>query len=96
MIYISGKISGLDLDVAKMNFESARMKLHPQICITPFEIEPMFGWSVWACHMFSDVWELCRCDAIYMMSNWEDSKGAKIELKIAKILRLKIYYEKRN
>ena len=33
------------------------------------------------------------CTAIYMMSNWEISKGAKTELALAKALGLDIYYE---
>ena len=33
------------------------------------------------------------CTAIYMMSNWEKSKGAKTEWHLAKALGLDIYYE---
>ena len=33
------------------------------------------------------------CTAIYMMSNWEKSKGAKTEWALAKALGLDIYYE---
>ena len=34
-----------------------------------------------------------RCTAIYMMSNWEDSRGAKAEWHLAKAIGLNIYYE---
>lgn len=34
-----------------------------------------------------------RCDAIYMLSNWRNSDGAKEELDLAKKLGLEIYYE---
>ena len=33
------------------------------------------------------------CTAIYMMSNWEKSKGAKAEWALAKAIGLDIYYE---
>ena len=33
------------------------------------------------------------CTAIYMMSNWEKSKGARTEWALAKALGLDIYYE---
>ena len=33
------------------------------------------------------------CTAIYMMSNWEKSKGARAEWSLAKALGLNIYYE---
>ncbi len=36
---------------------------------------------------------LSRCDAIYMLSNWKDSKGAKLELECAKDFGLEIFYE---
>ena len=34
-----------------------------------------------------------ECTAIYMMSDWEKSKGAKTEWALAKALGLEIYYE---
>jgi len=37
---------------------------------------------------------ICReCTAIYMMSDWETSRGAKAEWHLAKALGLEIYYE---
>ena len=41
-----------------------------------------------------DVVAICEdCTAIYMMSNWERSKGANAELALAKALGLDVYYE---
>jgi len=34
-----------------------------------------------------------RCDAIYMLSNWKESSGAKAELELARELGLEIIYE---
>ena len=34
-----------------------------------------------------------RCTAMYMMTRWEQSRGAKAEWHLAKALGLKIYYE---
>jgi len=36
---------------------------------------------------------LSRCDAIYVLDNWKQSRGAQEELKLAIKLRLEIYYE---
>ena len=33
---------------------------------------------------------LTICDAIYMLPGWEDSEGAKRELRAAKMLRMKV------
>ena len=41
-----------------------------------------------------DLVAICdRCTAIYMMSGWETSRGAKAEWHTAKAVGLKIYYE---
>jgi hypothetical protein len=41
-----------------------------------------------------DMISICdECTAIYMMSNWERSKGANTELALAKALGLDIFYE---
>ena len=34
-----------------------------------------------------------NCTAIYMMANWEESRGAKAEWHLAKALGLDIFYE---
>jgi len=41
-----------------------------------------------------DMVAICdKCTAIYMMSDWEKSRGAKAEWHLAKALGLEIYYE---
>ena len=41
-----------------------------------------------------DMVAICdECTAIYMMSNWERSKGANVELALAKALGLDVFYE---
>ena len=37
--------------------------------------------------------ELMKCDAIYMMKGYKESKGALLELKYAKTVGLEIMYE---
>lgn len=46
-------------------------------------------------YLSNDIKELADgCTSIFMLENWEDSKGAKIELDLAQKLGLTIYYEK--
>ena len=41
-----------------------------------------------------DIEVICRdCTAVYMMTGWEASRGAKAEWAVAKALGLEIYYE---
>jgi len=44
--------------------------------------------------LMRDMVAICdECTAIYMMSGWENSKGAKAEWALAKALGLEIFYE---
>ena len=47
-------------------------------------------------YLMVDMMLLDFCDAIYMLTNWEDSEGAKAELKRAEELGLEIMYEGEN
>jgi len=40
-----------------------------------------------------DIKALVDCDAIYMLNNWRDSKGANVELNIAQGLGMEIIFE---
>ncbi len=37
---------------------------------------------------------LRRCDAIFMMKDWKKSKGTKMEIKLAKKLKIPVFYER--
>jgi hypothetical protein len=43
--------------------------------------------------MKEDISALLTCDAIYLLKNWGDSRGARIERAIALELGIKIIYE---
>ena len=41
-------------------------------------------------YMRGDIGLLTRCDAIYLLENWGTSKGARLEKKIAEVLKMQI------
>ena len=93
--YISGKITGLDLEDAKALFKEAadnlkEMGLTP---LNPMEIIPYNEEFEWEDYMLADIKELFKCDAIFMLSNWKDSKGARVERAIAYEMDLTVFYE---
>ncbi|TYK34365.1 DUF4406 domain-containing protein [Bacteroides pyogenes] len=93
-IYISGKITGLPLKETRERFADAQALLDG----IGFEaVNPMKkslpANATWEQHMVKDIELLFKCDAIYMMDNWIDSKGALIEYDIAKRLGLDIWFE---
>lgn len=98
-IYISGQISGLDLELAKQYFqkeaELLRQNLEAEI-VNPFDLftpeeEETFNWKQF---MVRDVNALFTCDAIYMLKNWKNSRGARMEHAIAIESDMVIIYEK--
>ena len=92
LCYISGKISGIPVSDVKINFQTAETKVKEMgfIPVNPFDLE---SYSLsWKENMLNDIAMLFECDCIYMQNNYLGSKGAKIELNIAKEMGLKIIY----
>lgn len=94
-IYVSGQITGLDRKEVEIKFQSAKDKitLIGFDCITPLEICPFNKDYTWNDYMIEDIKGLFECDGIYMLRDWQESVGARIELAIAKELGLQIFYE---
>lgn len=93
-IYISGKISGLDLVEAKKNFIKAELRLKNQ----GHEVMSPKGIMDFAGFEHEDYMHVCRamidvCDAIYMMANWQTSKGSREELGYAREWRKQVLWE---
>ena len=93
-LYISGKISGTDLTHTRKRFSDAADKLQAlghevvnPLCNGLSETDP------WEAHMVKDIANLLQCEGIYMLSDWEESRGARIEYAIAKEIGLKVFYE---
>lgn len=92
-IYISGKISGIENKAFEI-FERAeeKLKLEGFDVVNPMKINHQHDNS-WESYMKEDIKSLCDCDAIYMLNNWSDSKGAKIELDLAMSLGLDVKFQ---
>ncbi|MBR5476676.1 MAG: DUF4406 domain-containing protein [Bacteroidaceae bacterium] len=85
-VFISGKVSGLDRRTVLNNFITADRHLHAlgYTSINPIHL-CRYHWS-WLRCMIVCLWHLTFCDRIYQLSNWRDSRGARIEYKWAKFL----------
>ena len=96
-IYISGKITGLRLEEAKARFDKAESELVSRYnceVVNPLKKISYDADKTWCQYMLDDIALLFSCDAIYMLDNWKDSKGARIEFAIACELSKIIIFEK--
>jgi len=88
-VYIAGKISGLDYNEVKEKFTEAHVRL---LYLGLIPVTPIFfckqHWNWYRC-MIVCLWHLAKCDRIYFLPDWKDSKGARIERGIAKLLNIK-------
>ena len=96
-IYISGKITGLDLREALIKFQDAEshliMKYDNVEVVNPMREVPYEKGKTWDQYMIEDISLLFKCDTIYMLDNWEDSKGARIECSIAREMSKNILFQ---
>ncbi len=94
-IYISGQISGCPIDKAREKFERAE-ELIRQMGAEP--VNPMKSglpdFASWETHMALDIVLLMGCEGIYLLPDWENSRGATIEKKIAEYTGKQLIFEK--
>lgn len=92
-IYISGKITGLDN--YKENFMRAEVALrsYGHIVINPCKMGDIYPDLEWIDYMHLDMTLIQRCQAVYFLANWKQSKGATIEHEYAKRIGKELLYE---
>lgn len=89
-VYISGKISGLPIELVNLNFNCSCdevLKQHEaDFVVNPLDIKPFLGVKCWLCYMISDIVAQSKCTHTAFMYNWLYSKGAVIEYFFAKFI----------
>lgn len=95
-VYISGKMSGLERSVWREHFGLAEKHVRSlgYRTVNPARF-PMarFPWLFktlgYTATLLIDLWVLSRCDRIYLIPGWRDSRGAEIESFFAYKLRIR-------
>ncbi len=90
-IYISGPITGRDIEVARREFEWAAdaLRASGHEPVDPMaEVPYNPGWT-WRDYMRADIRLLVDCDAVALLPKWEWSRGAELERDIAERLGMK-------
>lgn len=93
-IYISGKITGLPITevIAKFRDAEALVRSHGFDPVSPLRNGLPFD-AEWADHIGQDIALLLRCDAIYLLPDYDESEGARIELCIARHRRMPVFID---
>lgn len=95
--YNAGKISGLNYLGALAKFEKYDKIIFENTFMHP--INPMlYGLKPcrpWLMHMIYDITLLLRCRAVFFQPDWVESRGARIEHRIAVLFGKEIFHYKK-
>lgn len=93
-VYISGKISGENYEkvTQKFNQAAAQVSAYGYTPINPLD-NGVHHAEEWNKHMAADIAMLLECEAIYLLTDWNDSKGARIEKNIAEEIGIEIMHQ---
>ena len=93
-VYISGAIAHYDLEERRNAFLNAEryLSLKGFEPVNPFK-NGLPDEAHWREHMRADIALLLDCQYIYMLRDWELSKGAKLELDVASSCGIKVLFE---
>ncbi len=91
-IYIAGKVTGLPYGDVKQKFRAAENQLHEQgyQVVNPTEL---YQGTDWDGVMNVCLNALADCDAIYMLTDWANSRIATLEHTKALELRIPIHFQ---
>lgn len=90
-VYISGKISGQSADEVEAKFAQAvaQIRAFGHEAVNPLD-NGLGSEASWNEHLVADIALLLGCDAIYLLKDWRNSRGARIERNIAQECGLQI------
>jgi len=92
-IYLSGKITGDKFYAEKfLRIEQQLKKDTGCRIINPIHVLPWMGVKRWFFYMVPAIKNVYRANAVYLLPDWNQSKGAIIEFLAAWVMRKAIYY----
>jgi len=92
--YVAGKITGLPVEEYKKNFKEAECEILALDLLPKLPIElPHEHDKSWHAYMREGICCMLTCGYVYALKNWHESRGAKIEVELAILLGLKIFYQ---
>ena len=96
-IYIAGPMSGkVDHNYPAFHAAAKFLREKGWTVFSPAEInaDAIEVDRPWSCCMRKDLAELVKCEVIFMLSGWKESKGATLELHVAERLGMTVIFER--
>lgn len=89
-VYIAGKITGLSDFKEKFQEAEDYLKSKGNLVMNPSILPEGFPWDAYMpiCYAMID-----QCEAIYLLDNWKDSRGANLEKEYAEKKGITILYQ---
>lgn len=86
--YIAGPMTGLpDFNFPAFHEAAARLRARGDTVLNPAE-NPDPPCKSWVGYMRMAIAQLVQCDAVFLLPGWRDSRGARLEVEIARQLGL--------
>lgn len=99
IIYLSGKITGTDDYKSRFSLAEQKLKNKGVQVLNPVKAGMYLARSLapevptWVQYMKCSIKLMMKANCIYMLKGYEESKGARLELLIARVLKFNIMYE---
>ena len=92
-VYLSGKITGTDLEITRKKFKDKEISIIKKghEVVNPFDLEA--NGTDWSDYMRSDIRAMLDCDAVFFFKDFISSRGAMVEFNLAVTLNIIVYFE---
>lgn len=94
-IYICGPMTGIkDVNYSRFNAAANRMQLLGWEVKNPADNAALnIESGEWVKFIYAGLYQLLQCQAIYLLKDWRQSKGARIEFNLACDLKMELHFE---
>lgn len=89
-LYVSGPMTGLpEYNVHAFRRASFELRQAGYLVLDPSAKGLIYGWT-WKDYMHAALREMLLCDGVALLTGWQDSRGARIEVDLADKLEMEV------